>query len=136
MCLYIKTGCKIEITDKPILCRKVVAQGNTENSWISCFMNTEHEYNKELQAVEHIERETLLPHLITLGFHAHLYNEESKEKVNNRIDLFSTEERKLVEVFAIIPRGAEFCLGNNEDIVANRMIVFSSKEEYEKYIKS
>lgn len=131
MCLNIKVGCKIEIAEKPIICKKVIVP-DTDTTWTSCFMNTKHEYNKELQAVEHIESESLLKHIITLGFHAFIDKVE-QDRVDRRID--TVKPRDGVCVFAIIPKDAEYCLGQDEDIVANKMIVFSSKEKLDEYLK-
>lgn len=51
MCLTIKSGYKIDIAPKPIICWKVVTH-ESETKWQAIFRKTEYEYNKELIACE------------------------------------------------------------------------------------
>ena len=36
---------------------------------------------------------------------------------------------------AIIPKGAEYCIGDDGDIVANKIIVFENEDQRKKYLK-
>lgn len=133
MCLTVKSGCKIEIAEKPIVCRKIVFHV-TDNIWESWLMRYKYEYNIELLAKDHIEIDK--NNTINIGFHAFLNTKEREDIINKIINPVLPVLDPLISVFAIIPKGSEYCLGNNEDIVANKMIVFSSKEELDKYLKT
>lgn len=53
-------------------------------------------------------------------------------------ELFNTKEEKrtMKLVPIIIPEGAEYCLGEDGEIVATQMIIFDSKKSQRKYLKS
>ena len=122
MCLIIKEGCKIEIAEKPIPVYKIVAYTGDEGflwnkTWEAIIMRTRHRYNRLLVACNHLTIEN--NYRINIGFHA------------------STAVKSYLDIgfrYAVIPRGAEYCLGTGNEIVANQMIVFSSKKKFDKYI--
>lgn len=120
MCLIIKEGCKIEIAEKPIPVYKIVDyigdRGFLWNkTWKAVIRRTRHRYNRYLVACIHLEINELGK--INEGFYAYINNGGGPGLR-----------------YAIIPRGAEYCLGVGNDIVANQMIVFSSKKKFDKYI--
>ena len=53
-------------------------------------------------------------------------------------ELFNTrgEKRAMKLVPIIIPEGAEYCLGEDGEIVATQMIIFDSKKSQQEYLKS
>ena len=121
MCLYIKSGCKIEIADRSILCKKIIIPGI--NNLTSCIMGLDFNYDEELQATDHLRESKHIYHgIIFRGFHAYLDNEEL---IKDRINTFSKiiGKSSLVSVQAIIPQGAEYCYGVNDEIVSNRIII-------------
>lgn len=120
MCLRIKEGCKIEIAKKPIPVYKVVDYTGDRRflwnkTWKANIRRTRHRYNRCLVACIHLEINE--PGKINEGFHAYIKNVCA-----------------LGLRYAIIPRGAEYCRGVWDEIVANQMIVFSSKKKFDKYI--
>lgn len=121
MCLIIKSGCKIEIAEKSIPVYKIVDDTGDRKflwnkTWKAFLMGTRHRYNQLLTACPHLIIEG--NDMINTGFHALLEN-----------CCLDTGFR-----YAIIPRGAEYCLGIEHEIVANQIIVFSSRKKFEKYI--
>jgi hypothetical protein len=84
-------------------------------------MKTSHEFDKELEARDHLLIESIRDYncrVINSGFHAYI-----KDTYFHVID-------------AIIPKGAEYCIGEYGEIVSNKIIVFSSKEKLEEYLKT
>lgn len=123
MCLNIKSGCKIEVAERPIPVYKYVdRRGDNKilwiNTWKSIVRRTIHRYNRLLTACLHLKTNVLGN--IDKGFHAYIKNSGGEYRHGLR--------------YAIIPKGAEYCFGTFDEIVANQMIVFSSKKKFEKYI--
>lgn len=121
MCLYLfNKEAKIEIADKNIHVYKTVLRSSSENMWIAPIMKTVHEFDKELEACNHLVIENIKDYncrVINNGFYAYI-----KDTYSHIVD-------------AIIPKGAEYCIGEYGEIVSNKMIVFSSKEKFEEYLK-
>lgn len=128
MCLIVKQGCKTEIAQKDIVCYKFV-EGHGKY-WKPCILGIfgnnagySYPYNKVLTAesynygekysIQQLEircREGL--YLIGEGFHARL------NKTHYWMNI------------CVIPKGTEYCLGRNNEIVAVNMIVFRSMLGY------
>lgn len=139
MCLFVKYGCKIEVAQEDITCYKIVRRRpDAYCSWASVFRWTVQPCNEVVQArddslgwqpvVEHLD---VLSNTIHAGLHAYITMELAERAINieemcDNWDVY----------WSVIPKGAEYCLGINGDIVATQMIVFSSAEEYTKYINS
>lgn len=130
MCLYVEFGCKPQIAEKDILCWKLVYDlGEQKNEWQAIYRKTIHQYNQVLEGCKKFEIE--IQHdgtwIINKGFHAF-------------IDVFAANERKArkpeaSKVRCVIPKGAEYCYGIIDDIVATKMIVFKTEVDYKKYLK-
>lgn len=146
MCLIVKEGCKPEIAEKDILCFKVVEEYSME-TWIPCYISTTmtFSYNTVINAkkisypnpptveiisdIKHLEVCNLVPEdiyqaveTIYNGFHS---NRDFLSACFHNIGGFIK--------ICIIPKGAEYCLGNDHDIVSTQLIVFSNLKEYIKY---
>lgn len=63
--------------------------------------------------------------IINEGFHSHVNSCESP--VNSIV---------IKMAICIIPKGSEYCFGEYDDIVSNQIIVFKTKEDYDRYITS
>ena len=64
---------------------------------------------------------------VDFGVHAFV----NEEKIKSTCDFFP--ETKMTKHWAIIPKGSEYYLGQEEDIVTNELIVFKTREEFRKY---
>lgn len=74
--------------------------------------------------MKHLERKG---NTIELGFHFTI--DEGK--------MFRKYKYSLGDVrYAVIPKGAEYCFGENNEVVSNKVIVFSNKEELDKYVSN
>ena len=130
MCLRISSHTGISIAKKDIVCCKVVKADKTRfifwKYWIAYFRKTRHRYNKVLVACNHlrpcIQWINNCSLVINKGFHALQTLEPLKEEYDDCR-------------YAIIPKGAEYCFGNEGDIVANRIIVFENEKQREKYLQ-
>lgn len=141
MCLIVKKGCKIEIAEKDITTYKCII--SYENYWTGIFfLIPAFAYNKLQKAkclieigllddidescinLEHLQGERHNDDIIVIneGFHSHV----------KEINHFPYNKQAI----CIIPKGSEYCLGINDDIVSNQIIVFKTKEDYDKYIAS
>lgn len=138
MCLIVKESCKIEIAEKDITTYKCIYGG--KDSWCGIFYSySRFLYNEIQKAKVSLEIESLLVdnidelyidlkhlqiedgNIINEGFHSHVNSCKSTD--------FKT-------AICIIPKGSEYCFGEYNDIVSNQIIVFKTKEDYDKYIAS
>ena len=135
MCLIVKSGCKIEIAEKDITTYKYII--SYEDYWTGIFFsNFPFAYNKLQKAkclcLESDELYVTMEHLrvkdsgygsvITEGFHSYI-----REPNHFPFDK---------KVICIIPKGSEYCFGEYDKIVSNQIIVFKTKEDYDRYITS
>lgn len=125
MCLTVLPGCKIEIAQEDITCWKNVCMfGHDE--WMAPVRGTFHNYDEVLTACDRLSmksfRDTygVLYYIIEEGFHAYVNSNAAECRNIFRI-------RTLVK--CTIPAGAEYCLGTNTEMVANKMIVHKPKTE-------
>ena len=134
MCLYSNADLEIKVAEKPIKCQKVIIPGG--RGWVPIVYSTcPWKYNTVLQPLK--EDNSLLHHLkvenrdepwcgkytkVEEGFHAFV----SKSKARDCSKKIRSWETRV----AIIPKGAEYLEGINGDIVASKMIVFSSPLRY------
>ena len=122
MCLTVLPDCKIEIAQKDITCWKTVNHV-CGNWWKAPVRGTFHKYNEVLVACNKLKMVHSYGGIfsgfdfIDEGFHA--YTDIDYAKVN----LFKTHTL----VKCTIPAGAEYCLGTDNEIVANKMIVHKPK---------
>ena len=149
MCLTVKKGCKPEIAEKDILCFKIVRECSRE-TWIPYYIGliddrTMFSYNTVINAkkisypnpptveiisdIKHLEVCNLVPEdiyssvkTIYNGFHSN----------RNFLSACFYNIRGSIKL-CIIPKGAEYCLGDNHDIVSTQLMVFSNLKEYIKY---
>ena len=123
MCLYAKLGHDIEIADRPIIVKKIISR-DCKFLWFkfleSFVRKTIHRYNRVLKAVKHLKIEE--NRSIHMGFHAYVGDIGSIPD-----DIFR---------YAIIPKGSEYCLGINNEIVANKMIIFDNVEKFKAYVSN
>ena len=133
MCLYSLPDKEVKIARRPIKCYKAVVE--EKNSWIPIIRRGDKfKYNKILQALG--KDKTILQNLtieckddswrgkyieVEEGFHAFTREDFAIE---------TSEELGGVTKIAVIPRGSEYLEGIRRDIVASRMIVFSSPVRY------
>ena len=133
MCLIVKSGCKIEIAEKDITTYKYIYDG--KDYWCGIFYSDPRFLYNEIQKAKHLKLGVIEPsidleHLkiesgiINEGFHSHI------KEVNH--DRFISIEKAI----CIIPKGSEYCLGLYDDIVSNQIIVFKTREDYDRYITS
>lgn len=131
MCLTVKSGCKIEIAEKDITTYKYV--NSYENYWCGIFYSYPRFLYNEIQKAKYLSLELKswsydLKHLQIEGT---TINEGFHSCVN-----FCTFDIDSKQNICIIPKGSEYCFGKNNDIVSNQIIVFKTKEDYDKYISS
>lgn len=130
MCLVVKKGCKIEIAEKDITTYKYI-NNYDENYWCGIFYPYPRFLYNEIQKakysfslydrnLEHLRIEKC--RIINEGFHSHI----------NPYGSYFT----IKKTFCIIPKGSEYCFGEYDDIVSNQIIVFKTKEDYDRYITS
>lgn len=129
MCLLVKEGCKIEIAEKDITTYKCINE--YENYWTGVlYRSPSFAYNK-LQKAKHLCLDAYadIDHLqieifgIDEGFHS-LINKDSH---------FFAAFKKAI---CIIPKGSEYCFGKDDEVVSDQIIVFKTKEDYDRYIAS
>ena len=122
MCLTVLPACKPEIAQEDITCWKVIKPLDNYK-WKALYRGTVHNYDKVLTAGDRLNVELryngyrIHGYVIEVGFHA--YTDIDYAKVN----LFKT----CTLVKCTIPKGAEYCLGIHNEIVANKMIVHKPK---------
>lgn len=124
MCLFVKRGCHPEIASKDIVCWKRVGTKHLHGKWVPVIFTGSYRtfpLNKvatalkdDKEPISHLEIDEVFE-TIDYGFHA-----ETK---------FGT----LGYNICIIPTGAEYCLGINNEIVATQMIVFDTYTNYIRY---
>ena len=124
MCLIVKEGCKIEIAEKDITTYKYI--DSYKDYWCGIYYSVPRFLYNEIQRAQYLDSETWLSsdlkHLVSYldniyeGFHSQVINTNAIQKI------------------CVIPKGSEYCLGNDNDIVSNQIIVFKTKEDYDKYI--
>ena len=125
MCLIVKSGCKIEIAKEPIIVKKAVFK-DYQFLWLKLWeadvRHTIHRYNRILRGTRHLEINS--NQQINQGFHACIKECTvlNNPGIDNRVR------------WAVIPKGAEYCLGEYNEIVANKMIVFNNKEKMKAYV--
>lgn len=129
MCLIVKQGCVPEIAQKDITCWKVVDIDHIQQIWMPCIYTYNHAVfplnkvstalDESYEGITHltIEKSPCLYSVrnINYGFHA------------------KTHVKTLVLPnynICIIPKRAEYCLGEYDDIVATKMIVFGTLFDY------
>lgn len=141
MCLVVKSDCKIEVAERPIPVIKVVSKESKIllgliKFWHPFYINRleRFAYNRVLKSsVENLKEipdsHNCVVRNIIEGFHAFLSS-------NNYLkDIHRYKNFEYIERYAVIPEGVEYCYGKFGEIVANKMIVFSSEEKFNRYMK-
>lgn len=133
MCLYANFYQKLKVAERPIKVHKVIISGG--QGWVPIvYSKCPWKYNTILQPLS--EDNYLLYHLkldrdetwcgkypkVEEGFHAFTTKTKARD--------CSKKMRSWETRVAVIPKGAEYVEGINEDIVASRMIVFSNPVRY------
>lgn len=118
MCLIIKEDCEIETAKKDITTYKKVRVVN-DSFWSGIFFGGRFRFNKLEKAVTKLSI-NIFGTEIDEGFHSF------KRLHNNYI----THGKSVI---CIIPKGSEYCLGTEDDIVSNQIIVFRTVFDYIKY---
>lgn len=118
MCLIIKEDCEIETAKKDITTYKKVRVVN-DSFWSGIFFGGRFRFNKLEKAVTKLSI-NIFGTEIDEGFH-------SFKRLHNNYITYG----KLV--ICIIPKGSEYCLGTEDDIVSNQIIVFRTFFDYIKY---
>lgn len=163
MCLLIKKGCDITRAEKPIRGWKMVLPVS-KTEWTPIIRQGEYyKYNEVLLAKKttyypfHSPLESPLEHLETTWFHFgpcggfkkieagfHAARNwwgalllHTRYKMCHDESLNTKEEKRIMKLVPIIiPEGAEYCLGEDGEIVATQMIIFDSKKSQQEYLKS
>ena len=132
MCLNVKEGCNIGITINPIpVFKMIITDSFLDLTWRSPLFDTttKRKYNKVLTACDHLELESD-PYRHE-GFH-----------INKGFHALTCLDAGVLAIdpncyrFAVIPSGSEYCIGNNNDIVSTKLIVFRSRRKFLKYLKN
>jgi len=130
MCLTVLPNCKPEIAQEDITCWKTVKHVH-DICWKAPVMGTFHKYNRVLVACDKLKMVHAYGGIfcdfdfIDEGFHAYTNIDYAKNKLKqNKLKLFSSR----ILVKCTIPAGAEYCLGFDNEIVANKMIVHKPNE--------
>ena len=117
MCLIVKKGCKIEIAKRDITTYKKV-RIHDHFLWSGVFYAGIFRFNKLEKAVTNLSINESKE--INEGFHSF------KRSYDNYVLCGQL-------VTCIIPKGSEYCLGIEGDIVSNQIIVFRTVFDYIKY---
>jgi hypothetical protein len=141
VCLIVKSDTTIQIAKKDIPCIKVVRHEpyllGLIKYWKSPMYNKDikRKYNRILHDVEHLKLDIecgfrSADFVINQGYHTFIDEESIKQ-------LFSFKENldfyKICK--SVIPKGAEYCVGEWGTLVSNKLIVFSSKRKFEFWMK-
>lgn len=129
MCLRVKDNAYIKIAKEDIPCYKFVKHGFLNLFWHSPLYEktVKRKYNKILKAVDHLKydcesssfsRTSISEFIISQGFHAFLTERAAKNNYYLGSPSYFCDLR-----MAIIPKGSEYCFGENGDIVSNQIIV-------------
>lgn len=143
MCLRVKIDHTIQVAEKDIPCVKVVVHRSwffgLIKHWKSPMYNKDikRKYNQVLYDIEHLkldQEEIRLrgDFIINQGYHTFI-DEESTKLLFISPEFFHQNYKKH---YAIIPKGAEYCIGEWGTLVSNKLIVFSSKKKFDKYVAS
>lgn len=130
MCLIVKHGCKPEIAQSPIKCWKVVKDNDgyrKDTFWRAKWRMSFHRYDVVLSIYKPLTiQRGYLPgrafskiDYISEGFHAYTTKEDTDEAVNKNRDEFVVE--------CLIPIESEYCYGEDNEIVTNRIMVHTPK---------
>ena len=138
MCLKVKHGETIRVAEKDIVVYKRII--NKGDHWIPPLFGGEFSFNK-VETARKIRTYTVEKDEIN----GYCYHYKKEYPVNHlQIEVLCTTmtisegfhsmlKKGDINSVCIIPRGSEYCLGNDGDIVSNRLIVFSGAREYNRY---
>lgn len=136
MCLYPRE--KIKVAEEPILCLKIIGDEKRYLFGLLKFwrspryeINKNRRFGKVLIACERLHKELDSNDQIIINSGFHSYDDFSSAKHSF---MFLYYGKKCIKP-ALIPQGAEYCFGNEGDIVANRIIVFENEKQREKYLQ-
>lgn len=138
MCLYLKEGESVRIASRNILVKKWIKPIKDSNSWVPVLRkeNGKLEFNKVLRA-KYLDSEKKLtdikrlrvdidsvctPH-IEAGFHSYRLSATP----------LSFYREAGTKYYSIIPKGSEYAIGKNGNIVSTKIIVFSNLLKYLKW---
>ena len=134
MCLIVKDGCKIEIAKEDITTYKLINE--CENYWTGVYYRSpSFAYNK-LQKAKHLclnELHVDINHLQIERCGNRITIDEGFHSLIDKDGYFFTPIKKAI---CIIPKGSEYCFGKYDEVVSNQIIVFKTKEDYDRYITS
>ena len=127
MCLTVKEGCNPEIAQKDIVCYKIV--DDYIKGWKPCIFASgarySYPYNKVLTAESYINGEIHpIKHLKAYKFYV-----TGRRKIEEGFHAYCKKTFAYMYL-CIIPKGTEYCLGEENEIVAVNMIVFRSVLDY------
>lgn len=141
MCLIVEEDCKIEIAKESIIVKKIIIQ-YTRAMWKSLFMESVYEYNRILTACKHlkiespprfqIDRRIKTPGIIDIGFHSYINIDEEELMTSPQVENAAwsylafgkiAHLGQIVPRTCMIPKGAEYCIGKNNQMVSNQLYV-------------
>lgn len=145
MCLKVKNGCEPTIASGDIAVYKIVTHCNM-SQYESAYRCTREHYNKCVEARDDSVnefpvigklkvRDAANGREIHAGLHAYLEHGRAMIALS-MVGMVGLRGFGLRVCRAVIPKGAEYCLGDDGDIVATRMIVFNTENEYTEYTKT
>ena len=109
-----KFSSDIRIAEKPIPVFKIVRKID-DTEWEGVYQRTVYKFNDTLKACEHLSLDN------RSGFYAYIDQELAKEELTDMFSrIFGVEVAE-----CIIPEGSEYRLGENKEIVSNKIIVKS-----------
>lgn len=124
-------GCKPKFAKEDIVCYKIVGYFD-ENEWQAIFRGTLHKYDMVLKTYKPLLEKKSAPDTLTNrcivgwtfideGFHAY----STLKKANFELKRRGVPSELIVK--CTIPKGAMYCYGELDHIVANQMIVHKPK---------
>ena len=131
MCLYVNS--KVLIAKENLRCFKVLQKRNM-NGYCTPFMCMPINFRYGMAKADivgelRVYRSLMRPgHEIHQGIHAYC-----AKKYADKIWGFLLNSHEIKN--AIIPKGAQFCIGQDGDVVATKMIIFRNDEAFEKFLE-
>lgn len=127
MCLETKIGETAKIANEDILVYKWVKRH--WNSWIPPIRkDSKYKYNTVLTALDVVGNP--IEHLVLYPNHYFIHGEFYNSSYITVGFHCSTIKSDTTNVVCIIPKGAEYCYGNDNDVVSTKLIVFKHKWNY------
>ena len=131
MCLYVNS--KVLIAKENLKCFKVLQKVNMD-SYCTPFMLMPIIFRRGIAKVSIVGELRLFQSLLRLGHEIHRgIHAYCTKRYVDKMWWPSLNSHELKN--AIIPKGAQFCIGQDGDVVATKMIIFRNDEAFEKFLE-